>query len=628
MTQFFTNPSMLWFLTAIPLLYILLIFAAYKRRKAMAALLNHLNAKHLIDPRKNSLRRFSEICLLIACIFMILALARPAWDTQQVPQPRLGRDLIFMLDISQSMLAEDQPPNRLEYAKNAISQCLEKIRSGRVGLVAFAGATTIKCPLTKDFEFFRSVLTQLAPDSVPVGGTRIGDAINKTVDKILGDKESGNYDIIVITDGESHTPLNTNAISRMAASKANLIIVGIGSDSVPASIPIYNEETLIKEPLTSNGNIVYTLQNSSRLRQISELIPKSIYINAGTNPLNLADIYRTHTTLAIPSTKSSELTEQPIEQYWRFLLVAIVCIIASYLPRHHNAKVETHLLIVTIPVVLGVLAQSASFSENEKCTRRATPDALGRGRPTLQPKFINTAKIFSIIIMLILSSATTTHAKNRTKLFDAGISAYKSENFDDAIKQFSAAEQKKANPVISFNLGTAYYRQGDMSQALLHFTHATEETDNESLAINAMYNSGNSYFMMAVHAPPQTTTLTITGNIQNAINAYLSVIMLKPEHADATFNLKAARSFLEQMATSNNENGDEGESDSNSEEESEDNSSSDSNKSSSDTTNQEAEEEMSPPNLTPDDIIKEENKNSLNRSRKKHADFGKVEMNW
>ena len=595
MTDLFANPSILWTLSTIPLLYILLIFAAHKRQKARSILLNRLNAEQLIDPRKDTLRRFSEFCLLFACIFIILALARPVWDTQLIPQPQLGRDLIFMLDISQSMLAKDQPPNRLEYTKNTINQCMETFKSGRVGLVAFAGSTTIKCPLTDDFEFFRSVLNDLAPDSVPIGGTRIGDAINKTVDKILGEGESSNCDIIIITDGESHTPLNTNAISRMAASKAKLIIIGIGSDSIPASIPVYNEETHVKEPLTNNGNIVYTLQNSSRLRQISELIPESIYINAGTNPLNLADIYQTHTTLAIPLTENLKFTEQPIEQYWRFLLAAIICIIASYLPRHHQSKKHSS------------------------------------GHPAAPNKPHTRSHILTLIISssLILST-TNASAKSRTELFADGMSAYKSENFENAVKCFTDAEQKKANPVISYNLGTAYYRQGDMSQALLNFTQAAETADNESLAIDAVYNTGNSYFMMATKPQSKTTTLETIQNIQSAIIAYQSVIMLNPDHTDAVFNLKAANGFMEllQKSSDNKDNKDEGESESESDEESEDKSDSDSKESTSDKSEQDTEEEISAPNLTPDDIIKEENKNSLNRSRKKHADFGKVEKNW
>jgi tetratricopeptide (TPR) repeat protein/uncharacterized protein YegL len=587
MTDTFINSSMLLLLTVLPLLFVLMVIAQRKRRQATALLLNKETAKRLTDPRGVSNRRISEICLLTALGFIILAPARPVWDSKPIPQPQAGRDLIFMLDVSQSMLAEDQPPNRLEYAKHSIIQCLDELKSGRIGLVAFAGSTSIKSPLTKDFKFFRSALADLAPDSVSIGGTRIGDAINKTIDKIVGDHNTDSYDIIMITDGESHTPLNTNAVSRMADSRANLIIIGMGSDSVPTQIPVVNEDSGLTVPLTNDGSPVHTMQNSKRLSRISELIPGSTYINAGTNPIDLADIYKTHTDMISQKTNDGDkTTNRPIEQYRRFLLAALAFIAASYLPHFHKT--------------------SSMFQQRNTLT--------------------------SIIIAgIILASASHANAKSRNTLFSDGIAACKSGNFDDAVKMFSAAERKRSDPVIIYNLGTAYYRLGDMQNAMLHFTSAAQSTDNESLAIDSAYNAGNSFFMMAIHTPG-TTAQQAAENIQHAIAAYQSVIFSKPDHKDAAYNLEAAQKMLALMhksAVSNNE-GEDGDSEKQDEksEEADESSSADSNDSSSDKSNQDQDEEMSAPNLTPDDIIKEEDKNNLKRSRKKHADFGKVKMNW
>ncbi len=586
MNNIFLNNTALLLLIILPLLIILLVLAQRKRRQALCLLLNKKTAKQLTDPHGSRSRHISELCLLTALALIIVALARPVWDSNPIPQPQAGRDLIFMLDVSQSMLAEDQPPNRLEYAKNSIMQCLDELKSGRVSLVAFAGSTSIKCPLTKNFEFFRSALTDLAPDSVAIGGTRIGDAINKTIEKILGDKNADNCDIIIITDGENHTPINTNALSRLVDSNANLIIIGMGSDSVPALIPVFNEERNITEPLTNNNHIVYTLQNSKHLSRISDLTPRSTYINVGTNPLNLADIYKTHTARTIPADDENKTTERPIEQYWRFLLAALICIAAAYLPRYHKTA--------------SILSQRSLVT--------------------------------SIIMVGLVLSAASANAKSRTAYFTDGISAYKSGDFDRAVEHFTSAEQKKPAPVITFNLGTAYYRLGNMQNAVLHFTTAAQSTDNKLLAIDALYNTGNSFFMMAIHTPGISQELAID-NLQHAIAAYQSVIFNKPDHKDAIFNLEASQKMLAamQQSSANNSDGEEGESENESDEneESDKNSASDSKEMSSDKSNQdEDEDEMSAPSLTPDDIIKEEEKNNLKRSRKKHSDFGKVKMNW
>jgi Ca-activated chloride channel family protein len=294
MTSVFMNSDMLKFLALIPLLLVLISFAASKRRKAIALLIDTNLAKQLIDPTFARKRRVSELFIIAAFTFTVLGLARPSWDTEYVLHPKTGRDLVFLLDISQSMLAEDQPPNRLTCAKNSILQCLDDFKTGRVGLVVFAGSTSIRCPLTRDFEFFRSTLDDLAPDSVPVGGTRIGDAITKTVEKVLTDDETDYRDIILITDGEDQDSINTNSLAKLVDSGARLIIIGLGSDSIPAEIPIKNEINGKIEPLIYRDRIIRTKQNSATLEKIAKAVPESIYLNVGTRPLDLSDVYMTH----------------------------------------------------------------------------------------------------------------------------------------------------------------------------------------------------------------------------------------------------------------------------------------------------------------------------------------------
>ncbi len=588
MTHIFSHPHALFLMLLIPPAILLVVRAESVRNKMIRRLLSSELTAKLTSPQRKIERIFQTTCLLCATAFIILAQARPQWGTHPIAQQESGRDVLFILDVSQSMLARDQYPNRLEFAKNAILQCLDDLRSSRVGLIAFAGSTSIRCPLTKDFQFFQSTLRDLAPDSLPVGGTRLGDAINKAVEKIIGDEKPGTCDVIFMTDGESHTPINTNAISRLAKSRQDIIILGIGSDTVPATIPITDKKTHLPQLLKNNGKIVYTQQNSKRLKKIATMIPGALYINVGTHPIDLADIYKSRIHLSGKSVEGSPL-ERPIEQYWRFLLIAIGLICASYLPRHHRPKVSWLI-------------------------------------PTTKSRQAKTA----LTILILLASPLISKGVGQRALFKKGLTAYHARNFKGAINNFSAAYAKKQAPETAYNLATAHYRAGDFPNALRNFALARNTTDNPTLAIDAQYNMGNTYYMLTFHTPNITRQNAIF-NMQHAIASYQAVIQQNPNHKNATYNLKVAKEMLKHLQQSNTQQqkNQDANSDNNGNQNSQDNdSSSKSKSSSSNESDKQDQENISPPNLTPDDILKEENKNNLRRSRKTHANFGKVKINW
>ena len=130
-----------------------------------------------VFPRYSSLlstrlrTRFSLVIILsFGLVLAVLAIARPSWNQKEVSVSRKGRDVVFVVDVSRSMLAEDLYPNRLARARLAMLDALLVIDGDRVGLVAFAGSSVIKCPLTLDYSFFRQAVDELSPDSVSVGG--------------------------------------------------------------------------------------------------------------------------------------------------------------------------------------------------------------------------------------------------------------------------------------------------------------------------------------------------------------------------------------------------------------------------------------------------------------------------
>ena len=131
-------------------------------------------------------------------------MARPGYSPERLSISRTGRDVVFALDVSQSMLTEDVAPSRLEVAKQAVRDALNTFSNERVGLVVYAGSATIMCPLTYDYDFVRYMLEQTHTRSADFGGTTLQSAVEKVVDQVLMADRAGVQDLVVMTDGGDH----------------------------------------------------------------------------------------------------------------------------------------------------------------------------------------------------------------------------------------------------------------------------------------------------------------------------------------------------------------------------------------------------------------------------------------
>ncbi|MDH3392340.1 MAG: VWA domain-containing protein, partial [Desulfobulbaceae bacterium] len=197
------NIDMLYLLWSLPFLFGLFLYSSHRRKQTLEQLIgaNLLQKIVSVNPVR---RRWKTILILASFFLLIIGLARPAWNLQQTTVKRTGRDVVFVIDVSKSMLAEDLAPNRLERAKLAIADVIDTLDGDRVGLVAFAGTAAIKCPLTLDYGFFRMMLENISTDSIARGGTLVGDAIRLVLDQVLDSQEKQFKDIVLITDGEDH----------------------------------------------------------------------------------------------------------------------------------------------------------------------------------------------------------------------------------------------------------------------------------------------------------------------------------------------------------------------------------------------------------------------------------------
>lgn len=282
--------NLLWLL---PLVGALFAWAWRARRRALArladsALIRRISAELL---RRRRLLRHGLV--LAALLLLIVGLARPQWNPRPAKTTVSGRDVVFLLDCSRSMLAEDVSPDRLARAKLMISDVVDKLKGERVALVAFAGKPVIKCPLTLDYEFFRMVLQDAGPDDVPMGGTAIGDAIRVSVRELLKGGMPGYMDMIMITDGEDHGSFPTEAAREAAQNGIDLILVGVGDAKEGARIPVPDADGNVRF-LKYKGREVWSRLEGDQLKKMVEGVPNAQYIPVGTSAVDLDEIYAHH----------------------------------------------------------------------------------------------------------------------------------------------------------------------------------------------------------------------------------------------------------------------------------------------------------------------------------------------
>lgn len=241
-------------------------------------------------------KRFTKaVILILVVVLIVFALARPAWNPQKITSKQKGRDVVFLLDVSKSMLAEDLRPNRLKAAKYAIEETISNIEGDRVGLVAFAGNASILCPLTVDYSFFRTALDSAGTSSVDVGGTMLADAVRKCLDDLLAGSDGKMKDIILITDGGDLDKADSKFALEVAREAAEMgvriITIGIGDERIGKKIPL-TDANGNKVFLKYNDKDVVTKLNAGVLRKMSKATPGGAYVNVGTSAFDFPSIYK------------------------------------------------------------------------------------------------------------------------------------------------------------------------------------------------------------------------------------------------------------------------------------------------------------------------------------------------
>lgn len=263
----FAYPIFLWGLCLIPI-YGLLFWSRMNWKKKAIKRFGDPRLVQLLMPDKSNVRIRTKFFLMAsAFMFLVIGLSNPQIGSRYEEVKRQGIDLVIALDVSNSMLAEDIRPSRLERAKQAIIKLLDKLQDDQIGIVIFAGDAYLQLPFTTDFAAARLFLSGVTTESIQTQGTAIGSAIDLSVQAL---PKGGNRSraIIVISDGENH---EDDAVSSAKAAKEKGIVVhtlGIGSEQ-GAPIPVIEESGSRGYRRDDSGNPVISAMNPAMLMEVA-----------------------------------------------------------------------------------------------------------------------------------------------------------------------------------------------------------------------------------------------------------------------------------------------------------------------------------------------------------------------
>lgn len=266
----------------------------------------------------------------IAFMFFILGISRPQMGAILKEHKTRGAEVMVVLDVSNSMLAQDYSPNRLERAKLAISRMVDKLRDDRIGLIVFAGNSFVQLPITTDYVSAKMFLSSISTESVPIQGTAMGEAISTALRSFSAQSDKSRA-IIVITDGENHEDDPVAAARQAAELGVRVFTIGVGSPQ-GTMIPMGDGQYLEDR----EGNPVVTRLDEKVLQEVAEA-GKGLYVHAGNREFGLDPVIEEISRMD-DEEYNSIVFEEYDELYMYFLAVAFFFLVLEMLIGDRRSK--------------------------------------------------------------------------------------------------------------------------------------------------------------------------------------------------------------------------------------------------------------------------------------------------
>jgi Ca-activated chloride channel family protein len=257
-----------WLLLVIPILIVLFAIVQFWKRHAQNKFANQRIIKRLSPNRSHfkPILKLIVLCLAFACL--TIAMVNPKIGTKLQTIKRQGVDIVFAVDVSKSMLAEDVAPNRLEKSKQLVTQIINNLASDRIGIIAYAGKAFPQLPITTDYAAAKMFLQSMNTDMLSSQGTAINDAI-QLARTYYDDEEQTNRVLIIISDGEDHSEVALDVAEAAADEGIKIFTIGVG-DVKGAPIPIKRNGIVLNYKKDNAGETVITKLNEEILKAIAE----------------------------------------------------------------------------------------------------------------------------------------------------------------------------------------------------------------------------------------------------------------------------------------------------------------------------------------------------------------------
>ena len=314
----FAHIELLYLLALIPVLAIIFALMMRRRRLLMERFGNLELLKELIPSYSRTRLRLKLWIWLTAYACLVIAAARPQLGSKLREEKAKGVEMMLVVDVSNSMLAEDFEPNRLERTKYAINKLFEGLHQERVGMVIFAGEPKVQLPITSDYRMAQAFTKRISTSLVAEQGTDIGKALELA--SLSFSSQSGQSRVIVlITDGENHDQSVEQVVARAKQDGVRIYCIGIGT---PEGAPIEIGGEFIKD---ENGKMVVSKLGEQMLQEIASST-EGAYVRASKQSIGLEEIVK-----SINQMEKSELTtvryEEYNEQYQYFIAVALALLL-------------------------------------------------------------------------------------------------------------------------------------------------------------------------------------------------------------------------------------------------------------------------------------------------------------
>lgn len=431
----FLKPEILWHLLWIlPAMLVLYFIAAHKTARTLRAFLgkNAENPDYVLLSKGRRVFRFVLLCLAVLCL--VVAAARPSWGVQIQELNGQGRDLLFVFDVSRSMLAKDVQPSRLAHAKWLVKELVKLNPGDRFGLIAFAGKGFLECPLTTDRTSFELSLDELSTDSIPLGGTNIQEALAAALQAFKA-AETSHRAVILVTDGDELEGNSGKAVDEIVARKIPLFIAGIGDPSQPSIIQVPDGRGGVKTLTDANGNVVNSPLNE---KQLGELAKRTggIYVRSTAGDPGVAALEKRIRALA-PHEYETVKTTKPIDRFGYPLAAAFVLLLLRFMvgERPARRKLAACMLFAFCLAVSGAEeaapAAEESFNKGVEAHEKNDLKTASESYETALRTGVDQAEIRGRATQNL---GVIAHTKARSELA-ASLQAVQGQNLDEAQKQ-------------------------------------------------------------------------------------------------------------------------------------------------------------------------------------------------